>query len=48
MTNLGEDMTEAEVDEMIRESDVDGDGQVSYEGMPFMFAYIGHQKWQDL
>ncbi len=27
MTNLGEKLTDEEVDEMIREADVDGDGQ---------------------
>ena len=31
MTNLGEKLSDAEVDEMIREADVDGDGQVNYE-----------------
>merc|ERR1711865_1194211 len=31
MTNLGEKLEDEEVDEMIRESDVDGDGQVNYE-----------------
>jgi len=30
-TNLGEKLTDEEVDEMIREADVDGDGQVNYE-----------------
>ena len=34
MTNLGENLTEEEVNEMIREADVDGDGQVNYEGKP--------------
>ena len=29
MTNLGEKLTDEEVDEMIREADIDGDGQVT-------------------
>jgi calmodulin len=31
MTNLGEKLSDAEADEMIREADVDGNGQISYE-----------------
>ncbi|OWF37074.1 Calmodulin [Mizuhopecten yessoensis] len=31
MTSLGEKLTDTEVDDMIREADIDGDGQVNYE-----------------
>ncbi|XP_066928116.1 calmodulin-like isoform X1 [Clytia hemisphaerica] len=31
MINLGEKLTDEELDEMIREADIDGDGEVNYE-----------------
>merc|ERR1712126_515944 len=31
MSNLGEKLTEDEIDKLIREADVDGDGQINYE-----------------
>ena len=38
MTNLGEKLTDEEVDDMIREADTDGDGQVNYEGMLLVYS----------
>lgn len=32
MTNLGEKLTEEEVEDMIKEADMDGDGMVNYDG----------------
>jgi len=32
MTNLGEKLSEEEVEDMIKEADLDGDGMVNYDG----------------
>lgn len=41
MTNIGEKLSEEEVDEMIREADIDGDGQINYEEvMKFSFNVL--------
>ena len=39
MTNLGEKLTDEEVDEMMREADTDGDGQVNYEGINYLSMF---------
>ena len=31
MTNLGENLNDEQIEEMIREADVDGDGRVNYQ-----------------
>lgn len=35
MLNLGEKLTEAEVEDMIKEADEDGDGKINYNGTKF-------------
>ena len=40
MTNLGEKLTDDEVNEMIKEGDIDGDGQVNYEGTEATFLQL--------
>ncbi|KAK1302661.1 hypothetical protein QJS10_CPB12g01608 [Acorus calamus] len=47
MTNLGEKLTDEEVDEMIREADVDGDGQVNYEEFVRMMLAKHDQIFQE-
>lgn len=32
MTNLGEKLTDEEVDEMMKEADINGDGEIDYAG----------------
>ena len=41
MTNLGEKLTDEQIDEMIKEADIDGDGQVNYNGKDVMVQNNG-------
>ena len=37
MMNLGEKLTDEELDEMMREADLNGDGQIDYEGKCYTY-----------
>ena len=41
LTTLGEKLTDAEVDEIIKDVDVDGDGKVNYQGEPLEEIAVG-------
>jgi len=41
MSTLGENLTKEEIDEMIREADMDGDGRVCYEEFATMMSHKG-------
>ena len=43
---LGEKLTEEEVDEMIREADIDQDGQINYEEFVKMMVSNIMNKWE--
>lgn len=40
MLVAGEKLTETEVEEMIREADVDGDGQINYDGESYVIFLL--------
>lgn len=41
MISLGEKLTEEEAEQMIREADLDGDGQVNYDDFVKMMMNVG-------
>lgn len=43
MTNLGEKLSEEEVDDMIKEADMDGDGMVNYDGVYSFLINFKHR-----
>lgn len=45
MGNLGEKMSEEEVEEMIQEVDIDGDGQVNCEGITTLSKIVACMMW---
>lgn len=42
LTSLGEQITDAAVENMIKEVDLDGDGRVNYEGNTLGYRCTGH------
>ena len=40
MANLGEHLTDEELEEMIKEADMDGDGKINYEGTYIKFLPV--------
>ena len=40
MNNFDENLTDEEIEEMIREADLDGDGEISFEGLFFFSLYL--------
>ena len=40
MNNLGEKLTESEIEEMIKEADLDGDGQINYQEFVTMMTLM--------
>ena len=38
MVNIGEKLTDDELEEMMREADVDGDGKINYEGINWIIT----------
>ena len=42
MKNLGATVSDDEVEDMIREIDVDGDGKINYEGVTSLYHDITH------
>ena len=46
MTNLGQVMTEEEVDEMLMEADKDGDQRINYEGNETSITRVNRETYQ--
>jgi calmodulin len=45
MHNLGERLTDDEIDDMIREADIDGDGQINYQGKAMSLDTLIRSTW---
>lgn len=45
MTNMGQKLSDKDVDSMIKEADMDGDGQINYAGWYLCFTMTSTLSW---
>lgn len=43
MAKLGENLSEDEINEMVKEADLDGDGRIEFSGSHLFIFYLNHE-----